>query len=423
MFSFPWSNFHELNLDWILSVVKEAKDIFVKGEGDIQHAVETADQALETAEQAAAGVIADGAVTIPKVNDDVFNLMAFIVSGSVNPVAIPAGSLVILRKSTVYNVSDGIYVAASDISASSVLTAADLLQPSPLPDAGGLNYVLAQIGDTETSIDAIQRGLVTVVDGDTATSAVPVGALAYLKNNTHNLQEGIYANISNAPFPTTGGTADSSVFSAVPNVLNSIRDITGDGVLTDFTATDLTGAANELKNALNQLDYSESAIEDSIAYVQDGDTASRTYTAGQFIYLKNHPTLAEGLYTVNSGGIPQNTSVTGHLTADTSGGLNALSNEMKKVLYAAYSTTITSQSSRVTTIPAGIPGYKLLSASFDYNGDFYYLISSDGVQVNIGVSGSGSSDNAVFIIAMNTAGFTPVATGRTINCIAIYSKV
>ena len=56
MFNFPWSNFHELNLDWILSVVKEAKEIFVKGEGDIQHAVETADQALETAEQAAAGV-------------------------------------------------------------------------------------------------------------------------------------------------------------------------------------------------------------------------------------------------------------------------------------------------------------------------------------------------------------------------------
>ena len=26
MFNFPWSNFHELNLDWILAVVKEAKE-------------------------------------------------------------------------------------------------------------------------------------------------------------------------------------------------------------------------------------------------------------------------------------------------------------------------------------------------------------------------------------------------------------
>ena len=282
MFSFPWSNFHELNLDWILSVVKEAKDIFVRGEGDIQHAVETADQALETAEQAAAGVIADGSVTIPKVNDDVFNLMAFIVSGSVNPVAIPAGSLVILRKSTVYNVNDGIYVAASDIPASSILTAADLLQPSPLPDAGGLNYVLAQIGDTDVAVDAIQRGLVTVVDGDTATSAVPVGALAYLKNNTHNLQEGLYANISNAPFPTTGGTADATVFSAVPNVLNTIRDITGDGVLTDFTATDLTGAANELKTALNQLDVDKAETDAS-----NITSASTWRSALELLYVAN----------------------------------------------------------------------------------------------------------------------------------------
>ena len=28
MFNFPWTNFHELNLDWILSVVKEAKEVF-----------------------------------------------------------------------------------------------------------------------------------------------------------------------------------------------------------------------------------------------------------------------------------------------------------------------------------------------------------------------------------------------------------
>lgn len=250
-FMFPWSNFHELNLDWILSVVKEAKDIFVRGEGDIQHAVETADQALETAEQAAAGVIADGAVTIPKVNDEVFNLIAYIVSGSVNAVAIPAGSLVILRKSTVYGVNDGIYVAAADIPASSVLTAADLTQPLPLPDAGGLNYVLSQIKDTDTAIDAIERGLVIVVDGNNATSAVPVGALAYLKNNENGLQEGMYANISNAPYPTTGGTADANVFSAVSNVLNSIKEITGDGVLTGFTATDLTGAVNELNSNLS----------------------------------------------------------------------------------------------------------------------------------------------------------------------------
>lgn len=339
-FLFPWSNFHELNLDWILSVVKEAKEIFVRGEGDIQHAVETADQALETAEQAAAGVIADGAVTIPKVNDEVFNLMSYIVSGSVNAVAIPAGSLVILRKSTVAGVNDGIYVAAADIPASSVLTAADLLQPSPLPDAGGLNYVLSQITDTETSINAIERGLAIVVDGNNASSAVPVGALAYLKNNENGLQEGLYANVSNTPYPTTGGTADANVFTAVPNVLNSIKQdltnvetIVGDGVLTDFTATDLTGAANELKNTLNSLsddvDAVETAtetLENGLAIPKTGDTADTTLSVGTFINLTGNSTLEDGLYQVSSTISQGATYTTSNLTkqATNKGALNTL---------------------------------------------------------------------------------------------------
>ena len=67
MFRFPFTNFHELNLDWILSVVKTAQDIFETGRADIDHAVDTADQALNVATQAASAVIGDGAVTSEKI--------------------------------------------------------------------------------------------------------------------------------------------------------------------------------------------------------------------------------------------------------------------------------------------------------------------------------------------------------------------
>lgn len=70
MFVFPFTTFHELNLDWILKVVREAQDIFTTGRADIDHAVETAEQALTTAEQAASGVIGDGAVTTPKLANE-----------------------------------------------------------------------------------------------------------------------------------------------------------------------------------------------------------------------------------------------------------------------------------------------------------------------------------------------------------------
>ena len=93
--------------------------------------------------------------------------------------------------------------------------------------------------------------------------------------------------------------------------------ITDSGAGANVAAATVGSELTGLRNTLNQ-------VEDAIAYVQSGDTASRTYTEGQFVYLKNHATLAEGLYTVNSGGIPSGTTVTGHLTADTSGGLNAL---------------------------------------------------------------------------------------------------
>lgn len=90
MFRFPFTNFHELNLDWILAKVKEfselippmqtavedvqealtdATEAITKSEEALENAneaVETANDAKEIAEQAAQGVIADGAVTTSK---------------------------------------------------------------------------------------------------------------------------------------------------------------------------------------------------------------------------------------------------------------------------------------------------------------------------------------------------------------------
>ena len=267
MFNFPWSNFHELNLDWILSVVKEAKEIFVKGEGDIQHAVETADQALETAEQAAAGVIADGAVTIPKLNSEVYSLFAYCVSGSVAPDFIPAGALVILRKSTIYNVTDGIYTATRNIPQNAIITAADLDQSATLYREGGMNYLLHNEEKLSGTIDLIKAGLVILVTGDEASAAVPADGLAYVTNNTHGLTEGFYFNSSGATFPPTGGTADSDSFTAVNNILNALQsaldalgsdDISNDSTVTGVSVTDaldnLNNSQDNLNDALNTVD-------------------------------------------------------------------------------------------------------------------------------------------------------------------------
>ena len=64
-------------------------------------------------------------------------------------------------------------------------------------------------------INATQSGLAIIVDGDTASMAVPVGGYAYIKNNTHGLAEGLYTNTSSGAFPASGGTADGTVFTVV----------------------------------------------------------------------------------------------------------------------------------------------------------------------------------------------------------------
>lgn len=94
MFRFPFTNFHELNLDWILELAKKFSELVPPMETaveDVQKAlddaneavtkasealtnandaVDTANEAKEIAEEAAQGVIADGAVTTSKLADN-----------------------------------------------------------------------------------------------------------------------------------------------------------------------------------------------------------------------------------------------------------------------------------------------------------------------------------------------------------------
>lgn len=385
MYNFPWSNFHELNLDWILSVVKEAKEIFVKGEGDIQHAVETADQALETAEQAAAGVIADGAVTIPKLNSEVYSLFAYCVSGSVAPNFIPAGALVILRKSTIYNVSDGIYTATRNIPQAAIITAADLDQNATLYREGGMNYLLHNEEKLSGTIDLIKAGLVILVSGDEASAAIPADGLAYVTNNTHGLTEGFYFNSSGAEFPTTGGTADSDSFTAVNNILNALQtavatlgsdDITNDSTVPGASVTDaLDAVKNTLTQLGNDLDTAEGNItaldaekadEDTLALRRSGTTNTEAQIEnGTYFYL-------DGILKRALATIAQNASFTAqNCETVTAGGLNALYNDLKpKMTLLAYSESVVSQTWTAAT--------KIGNATIDDNKPYVIVCTVNG---------------------------------------------
>lgn len=89
--------------------------------------------------------------------------------------------------------------------------------------------IQGDITDLQTAIanvGASGDGLAYIVDGDTAAAAVPSGAYAFLKNNTHSLDNGFYQNTSGSSFPVSGGSATSSVFTPVDTagVLNALNN-------------------------------------------------------------------------------------------------------------------------------------------------------------------------------------------------------
>ena len=123
MFKFPYTNLHELNLDWILEKVKHFAELIPPMETavddvqalqtDVEQAVEDANQALEDAgqaletaeeakeiaEQAAQGTIADGAVVTSKIADGAVT-SAKILDGTIATVDIADGAVTSAKLAT-----------------------------------------------------------------------------------------------------------------------------------------------------------------------------------------------------------------------------------------------------------------------------------------------------------------------------------
>lgn len=84
---------------------------------------------------------------------------------------------------------------------------------------------------------------------------------------------------------------------SLQNQIDDLNDITGDGSLTGFTATDLTGAANELKGSLNTVETNVSKI----APIITGTTNNSGHTINRGNYF-----IANGALYIATAAIPIN---------------------------------------------------------------------------------------------------------------------
>ena len=170
--------------------------------------------------------------------------------------------------------------------------------------AGAINEM---IGNIELQVDDIQK-----LKDDLAAEFNP--NLTYAKGSYCVYGGDLY--LCHTAVATPGAWTGDTNWTAVTvgAEMEAVKDIEGDGQLSGFTATDLTGAANELKTALNQL-------KSDIGIVEDTNTAQHTISQGQYVIWKG------SLYTAKSA-IPQGTSLSSsNLSAVNDGGLNSLQNE------------------------------------------------------------------------------------------------
>ena len=159
----------------------------------------------------------------------------------------------------------------------------------------------------------------------------------------------------------------------------SVDDINYNSNALDTIIGDVgeTPVAGQLGAANNRI----SAVQAGLAIVCNGNTHA-AIESGQFAYVKNHGTLAEGLYRNNTGStIAANATLSSsNLTADSSGGLNTV--------YESLNGNIASLGTPVSWTPS-MSGATLTNVGSNYVkiGKLVYLFCAFSCDIAVGDSG------------------------------------
>ena len=118
------------------------------------------------------------------------------------------------------------------------------------------------------------------------------------------------------------------------NGLSGVVLITGEQINTNATdGVTINRAIQDLKAADTSLQNADAVLQNSIGYVCDGNTCAASVAAGQYVILKNSTITgcADGLYTAAQA-IPANTAIDAtYLTAVTGGAANSLNDAIMNI--------------------------------------------------------------------------------------------
>lgn len=201
------------------------------------------------------------------------------------------------------------------------------------------------------------------------------------------------------------------------------RTVNGKALSSNITlnASDIPNDSNvtgdNTDDALNILNSATNSVESSIAIVSNNNTHI-AITKGEYVYVKNHGTLSEGLYIAKSNISANDTLTNSNLTALPKGGFNLLSLPIQKEFLSAELPATTETSMGTVSLSAGkwiIFTFTGVSTSVD--AVIYNKISYSSVSRSFrgnGKNGGGHTGELIVDLSATTTvtfyGYSPQAT-------------
>ena len=179
--------------------------------------------------------------------------------------------------------------------------------------------------------------------------------------------------------------------------------------------TDYVNVTTDLNGNMDIIDSSVNATEKAVANISNGDTHVAV-VAGEYLYVRNHSSLSEGLY-IATASIAQNGTLTSSnvtaITRGLGGQVTTLNNNIGNVI-AGKGATNTTTGIFTFTMPINshgclmLGGYAPVTVGMTSSGVFYstlpsiYTVTSNGTTVTVTKTSSVSSASSISYIIMKS---------------------